>query len=43
MNTINSIETNPLSSLDAWEEDVPLRYPDPEAIATAKTTSTLKF
>ena len=30
--------TNPLSGLDAWEEDVLLRYPDPEAIATAKTT-----
>ncbi|HEY6505149.1 MAG TPA: inositol oxygenase family protein [Chitinophagaceae bacterium] len=34
----NPMESNPLSSLDAWEEDVLLRYPDPEAIATAKST-----
>ena len=26
-----------LPGLDAWEEDVLLRYPDPEAIATTKT------
>lgn len=38
MNKFTSEETNPLSSLDAWEEDVLLRYPDPEAIATAKST-----
>jgi inositol oxygenase len=29
---------NPLPSLDVWEEDVLLRYPDPEAIAAAKGT-----
>jgi inositol oxygenase len=38
MSTINPMDANPLSSLDAWEEDVLLRYPDPETIATAKTT-----
>jgi inositol oxygenase len=27
------MDANPLSSLDVWEEDVLLRYPDPEAIA----------
>jgi len=27
-----------LGSLDEWEEDVLLRYPDPESIATAKST-----
>lgn len=31
-------KANPLSSLDAWEEDVLMRYPDPDAIATAKGT-----
>jgi inositol oxygenase len=31
-------ETHPLSSLDVWEEDLLERYPDPESIATAKTT-----
>jgi inositol oxygenase len=31
-------ETNPLSSLDLWEDDLLERYPDPEAIATAKKT-----
>ncbi|MBL7742515.1 MAG: inositol oxygenase [Chitinophagaceae bacterium] len=38
MSTKNPMEANPLPSLDAWEEDVLLRYPDPEAIATAKAT-----
>ena len=38
MSAINPMATNPLSSLDAWEDDLLLRYPDPEAIATAKTT-----
>ena len=32
-------EVNPLSSLDQWEEDVLERYPDPESIATAKSTT----
>jgi inositol oxygenase len=31
-------ETNPLSSLDVWEEDLLERYPDPESIATGKAT-----
>jgi inositol oxygenase len=31
-------ETNPLASLDHWEDDLLERYPDPEAIATAKKT-----
>jgi inositol oxygenase len=38
MSTIKPVEKNPLPSLDTWEEDVLLRYPDPEAIATAKST-----
>jgi inositol oxygenase len=29
---------NPLASLDVWEDDLLERYPDPEAIAQAKTT-----
>lgn len=35
---LNSAEKNPLSSLDVWEEDLLERYPDPESIATGKTT-----
>jgi inositol oxygenase len=31
-------EANPLSSLDVWEDDVLQRYPDPETIASGKTT-----
>jgi inositol oxygenase len=31
-------ESNPLSSLDVWEEDLLERYPDPESIATGKAT-----
>jgi inositol oxygenase len=31
-------EVNPLSSLDEWEDDVLQRYPDPDSIATGKTT-----
>jgi inositol oxygenase len=31
-------ETKPLASLDHWEDDLLERYPDPEAIATAKKT-----
>jgi inositol oxygenase len=38
MSTVNPMDKNPLPSLDTWEEDVLLRYPDPEAIATAKST-----
>ena len=37
MNT-NSFEAVPLKNLDEWEEDLLRRYPDPETIATAKTT-----
>ena len=33
-----SKEINPLGSLDEWEDDLLERYPDPEKIATAKTT-----
>ena len=29
---------NPLKNLDEWEEDVLLRYPDPESIAQAKSS-----
>lgn len=32
------INHNPLKSLDEWEEDILLRYPNPESIATAKAT-----
>jgi inositol oxygenase len=32
-------EKNPLANLDEWEDDLLRRYPDPEAIATAKSTS----
>ena len=38
MNNITQAEANPLPSLDTWEEDVLLRYPDPDAIATSKAT-----
>lgn len=31
-------EINPLSSLDEWEDDVLVRYPDPESIAKEKST-----
>jgi len=32
------VESNPLSNLDEWEEDLVRRYPDPEAIAAGKST-----
>src|ERR1700720_777335 len=35
---LSSAEINPLSSLDVWEDDLLERYPDPESIATAKST-----
>jgi inositol oxygenase len=38
MNIKNPSGVNPMPGLDAWEKDVLLRYPDPEAIATAKST-----
>ena len=31
-------EKNPLGSIDEWEDDVLQRYPEPESIASAKTT-----
>ncbi|HZI26054.1 MAG TPA: inositol oxygenase family protein, partial [Chryseolinea sp.] len=31
-------EKNPLGSLDEWEDDLLLRYPDPESIANGKST-----
>ena len=37
-NTFTPEETNPLASLDVWEDDVLERYPDPDGIATSKTT-----
>ncbi len=37
-NKFSPQETNPLPSLDLWEDDLLERYPDPEAIATAKKT-----
>lgn len=36
--TLGAAETNPLSSLDVWEDDLLERYPDPETIAKGKTT-----
>jgi len=38
MSNVDPTYKNPLPGLDAWEDDVLLRYPDPEAIATAKAT-----
>lgn len=38
MNTVNPLVVNPLTSLDEWEEDVLLRYPDPNSIAASKGT-----
>ena len=35
--TFSPEEINPLSSLDEWEEDLLKRYPDADAIATAKS------
>ena len=36
--TLSDAETNPLSSLDVWEDDLLERYPDPESIVQGKTT-----
>ena len=33
-----SPNATPLHSLDEWEEDLLVRYPDPETIAKGKTT-----
>ena len=38
MNKKTPPAVNPLASLDEWEEDVLLRYPDPESISTSKST-----
>jgi inositol oxygenase len=34
----NQVISEPLKNLDEWEDDVLRRYPDPESIATAKST-----
>jgi inositol oxygenase len=36
--TNEELQQNPLHSLDEWEDDLLERYPDPESIATNKTT-----
>ena len=33
-----TVDPNPLKSLDEWEEDVLKRYPDPDTIASEKST-----
>lgn len=38
INNLDQSETNPLKSLDVWEDDVLERYPDPTSIATEKST-----
>ncbi|WP_315823265.1 hypothetical protein [Paraflavitalea speifideaquila] len=38
VNKFSEAEINPLKSLDEWEEAVLDRYPDPESIATSKST-----
>jgi len=39
----NSMDNNnPLANLDEWEMDVLKRYPDPDAIATNKTTDAFR-
>jgi len=40
--TLTEKELNPLASLDVWEDDLLDRYPDPNAIATAKDTETFR-
>jgi inositol oxygenase len=34
----NQLESTPLKSLDEWEDDLLRRYPNPEEIATSKST-----
>ncbi len=36
--TFQPEEINPLASIELWEEDVLKRYPDPESIATSKSS-----
>jgi inositol oxygenase len=38
INQFTTKEINPLESLDEWEDDLLKRYPDPEQIATSKST-----
>lgn len=38
MKELKDSEINPLASLDNWEDDVLTRYPDPESIATSRST-----
>jgi len=35
---MNQVNNEPLKSLDEWEEDLLRRYPDPETIASSKST-----
>ncbi|SFH20881.1 hypothetical protein [Pedobacter insulae] len=37
-NDFTAKEANPLNNLDEWEDDLLLRYPNPDGIATAKAT-----
>jgi len=37
-NNLSNQELSPLKSLDEWEEDILLRYPDPETITKGKET-----
>lgn len=37
-NNLSNAQINPLKSLDEWEDDVLKRYPEPETIATGKST-----
>jgi inositol oxygenase len=37
-NQLNANEISPLKNLDEWEDDLLLRYPDPESIAQGKET-----
>ena len=35
--SFTTAEIAPLASIEEWEDDVLVRYPDPEAIANANT------
>lgn len=41
--SFTAAEIAPLSSIEEWEDDVLVRYPDPESIANAKTKKTEEF
>jgi inositol oxygenase len=38
MNNVSAANATPLKSLDEWEDDILLRYPDPETIVADKAT-----